>query len=414
MADGEEDSSSSHELFVAQKETADKLPKKSEPPSVVQPLEIDLGAHKHSEATNNSHTYNKVNQMSPRIMDKTSTLQDDIPCKVYGVVCYRIMLHVLLLYAVIGVSYLLFVQEKSSPFYANSESRTQSTVVALTNTNHPTENPTIYPSIRPTSGPTMSPTIYPSKAPTAHPTSNPTFDPSSVPTTAPSVNPTHNPTNILTIDPTREPTTEPSEYPSTEPTIEPTNDPTTIATNIPNHYIGDYKISAQNSSHGHWLLCDGSFIDKNIYSELFDVVGYSFDASLANTSLFKLPNPLNKVIGIHGESHSMGDTIGNETIILSEEQLPNHSHFIASDSDCEQSIYGQTLENIGGYPYLAWRCVYPNNFHNNYMLQTNVGVPNTFETSNTGNSHSLNVIQPTVYIGNLFIYTGRTTYSNKL
>ena len=58
------------------------------------------------------------------------------------------------------------------------------------------------------------------------------------------------------------PTQDPSEYTTPTPTNRPTLQPT-IDHSVYSNYIGDFKISAQNSSHGNWLLCDGSFLDSN-------------------------------------------------------------------------------------------------------------------------------------------------------
>ena len=439
MAEGNESSSSSYDLFVAQKETAEQLPNKSKQlqgpthnlntaPSntydediinsingtnaghpVIKPLEIDLGTHKHSAAnTGADHTYNEVNQMSPRIMERTAITTDSIPCKVYAVACYRIMLHVLLLYAVIGVSYLIFVQEKSSPFYSNNESSPQTAVITLTNTNYPTTSPTVYPSNGPTVNPSSTPSVAPTMNPSNSPTLNPTLLPSDGPSKQPTATPTPDPSLYPTMDPSPQPTNEPIEDPtfepsmepttnlSVEPTIEPTDNPSVA--NVPNHYIGDYKFSAQNSSHGNWLLCDGSFVDPTKYPELFDIIGYTFGSS---SSLFALPNAENRVIGVNGDSFPFGTDTGEAEVMLSENNLPSHWHYLAYRSD-SQGGYNEANGRI----YMGGRCIsciYGDPDYN-YHLGGTSNAPDAFRSASVGSGHPVNIMQPTIYAGNLFIF----------
>eukprot|EP01083_Nonionella_stella_P069982 186943_1 len=70
--------------------------------------------------------------------------------------------------------------------------------------------------------------------------------------------------------------------------------------------IGDLKLSLQTNNHGHWALCDGT---------LLPIDGY-----------FQLPNTTDSVLGIGGKTHPIGETIGKEEVVLTNNQLPKHTH----------------------------------------------------------------------------------------
>ena len=120
---------------------------------------------------------------------------------------------------------------------------------------------------------------------------------------------------VATSDPTSSPTYQPSDKPSNAssnaPTMKPTLQPT-IDHSMHENFIGDYKISAQNSSHGNWLLCDGSFVDIYTYPLLYDVIKHSFGSLTGNSSLFALPNASDRVAGINGDINEIGTIVGEE------------------------------------------------------------------------------------------------------
>ncbi len=69
--------------------------------------------------------------------------------------------------------------------------------------------------------------------------------------------------------------------------------------------VGEYKYSVKTHDYRGWLVCDGRFIDKNLYPKLFDKIGYSFGQSLINYNLFKLPDLRGRVAaGINDGSGS--------------------------------------------------------------------------------------------------------------
>ena len=329
----------------------------------------------------------------------------------------------LLLYSTIGVTYLLLASSSNcacTSAVEQSRSETENIYfTTFTPSSMPTEPPlTLIPSSHPTETPSFHPTQIPTQRPTTFQyTSSPTLEPTIEPTTEPTNEPTYEPTFEPTPEPTFEPTFEPTEEPTSEPIFQVTNTSTTIGpTGIPTneptyfpsedptfsptfyslygHYIGDFKISAHTESHGNWLLCDGSFIDPSDYPQLFDIIGYSFGSS---SSLFALPDASDRVIGVNGNSYSMGTITGNEDISLSEDNLPSHWHYVAQSGTCSGTSFSATDR-----PYLSTECY--DHPATSYVLGAKPGEPDRFHTGSTGSTSSFNIMQPTVFVGNLFVF----------
>lgn len=76
-----------------------------------------------------------------------------------------------------------------------------------------------------------------------------------------------------------------------------------------------------------WLLCDGSAVSRTDYADLFTVIGTTYGSGDGETT-FNLPNLSGRVaIGV-SNSHALGTTGGEETVTLSETELPEHSHVV--------------------------------------------------------------------------------------
>lgn len=76
-----------------------------------------------------------------------------------------------------------------------------------------------------------------------------------------------------------------------------------------------------------FLLCDGSAISRTTYSELFSVIGTTYGVGDGSTT-FNLPLMEGRVvIGVSG-THALGTTGGTESVTLTEQELPTHSHTI--------------------------------------------------------------------------------------
>jgi microcystin-dependent protein len=185
-------------------------------------------------------------------------------------------------------------------------------------------------------------------------------------------------------------------------------------------FIGDYKKSVKNSNHGGWLLCNGVAISREVYSGLFSEIGISFGAGNGSTT-FNLPDFSGKVFGSVNGSHPLGQSTGSETSILSTANLPPHTHSIDHDHATfssgqggshshtyDQRTYGQKAP-YGNEERTVWEfdsteqrvtSTAPDHNHS-------IDIPNYIGTSGSaGSSSPFSILQPTLYGGNIFIYSG--------
>jgi len=79
-----------------------------------------------------------------------------------------------------------------------------------------------------------------------------------------------------------------------------------------------------------WLFCDGSEIDRTTYVDLFNVIGTTFGVG-DGTDTFNLPDMRGRIaVGVGqqsgGTDFALADTGGEETHVLSVNELAAHSH----------------------------------------------------------------------------------------
>ena len=366
--EGDEISSSDSDGLFQQVAPTQKS-QKSKP--VISPFNIDQ-THERPNYTS-SHQYDQI--QSPSNTRKTNKW-------LYVMISICILL---LLYCTIGVTY-LFIDRMYTK--TNDTKCTCSNVVEMISV----ENSTSISSITPSNTPSVSPI---SSEPTPFPT---TYSSDLFPSNSPTTVPTKLPSSIPSETPTEQPSLKPTNSPTNKPPLQPT-----IDHSVYQNYIGDYKISAQTSNHGNWLLCDGTFVDPNIYSELYNIIGYSFGSKVIGTvNMFALPNGEDRILGIDGRSYSMGSNVGNEEITLNSANLPSHFHFIAASDLCDGNY--QAI----GREYLSQTCwgLYNDDRHYYRFGGVNDTIPNRWKSSSVGEASAISVIQPTIFIGDLFIYAG--------
>lgn len=165
-------------------------------------------------------------------------------------------------------------------------------------------------------------------------------------------------------------------------------------------FIADLKWSARDNDHVGWVKCDGRALSRTAYKELFDVVGTTYGVGDGLTT-FNIPDCRGRVLGGAGNgtgltARSKGAIVGAETHVLSTNEMPSHTH---------------TSNAVGGTLGLM-----TSNGDNTASggLDVTVGEPNlyaapvalTINSAGSGAAH--NNMQPTIFIGNVFIYAGES------
>ena len=93
-------------------------------------------------------------------------------------------------------------------------------------------------------------------------------------------------------------------------------------------YIGEIRMFGGNFAPNGWAFCHGQILPISENDTLFQLIGTTYGGDGQET--FQLPD-LRGRIPVHqgssqGESYILGQTAGTETVTLTQQQIPQHSH----------------------------------------------------------------------------------------
>jgi microcystin-dependent protein len=93
-------------------------------------------------------------------------------------------------------------------------------------------------------------------------------------------------------------------------------------------YLGEIRMFAGTFAPVGWLMCDGSILPISDYDALFQLIGTTYGGD--GQSTFALPD-LRGRMPVHmgtnaGTTFTVGEAAGVETVTLTPDQMPAHSH----------------------------------------------------------------------------------------
>lgn len=169
--------------------------------------------------------------------------------------------------------------------------------------------------------------------------------------------------------------------------------------------VGDLKWSIMTLDHEGWVMCDGRSVSRQKYKALFDVIGTSFGSESAST--FNLPDCRGRVVGTVGQgvgltNRAMGARVGAETHTLTTSEMPSHSHNVTDPGHTHaytNNTNDQGLNNT----------ITTESAADNADLSQTTGSSTTGITiQNNGGGQAHNNMQPTIFIGNVFILSTKS------
>lgn len=164
--------------------------------------------------------------------------------------------------------------------------------------------------------------------------------------------------------------------------------------------IGDIKYSAKSADHNGWLKCDGRAISRSTYATLFAVISTAFGSGNGTTT-FNLPDCRGRVLGAIGTgtgltARALGQTAGTETHTLIAAEIPAHTHGVTDPGHTHTLPIGSTdlvVTNGGPSDDVGQGSGYATG-----SSTTGISI------QSTGGGQPHENMQPTAFIGNVFIY----------
>lgn len=178
-------------------------------------------------------------------------------------------------------------------------------------------------------------------------------------------------------------------------------------------HIGEYKYTVRGGDFNGWLLCDGRSLSRQDYHLLFNIIGTTFGSVDGNS--FNLPDLRGRALAAigHGSNltnRNLGDSVGEETHLLTIPEMPAHTHTGATDSNGLHNHGGNTgttTAGNGSFRTTAGLTDYSCGTGDHSHTISSDGLhTHTFTTGSTGGSQSHNNMQPTFFGGNIFMYSG--------
>ena len=101
-------------------------------------------------------------------------------------------------------------------------------------------------------------------------------------------------------------------------------------------FVAEIRIFAGNFAPRGWAFCDGQLLPISQNTQLFSLIGTTYGGDGRTTTA--LPNlqgraPMHPGRGPGLTSRRLGERGGSETITLTEAQMPNHTHTLATEGD---------------------------------------------------------------------------------
>jgi microcystin-dependent protein len=167
-------------------------------------------------------------------------------------------------------------------------------------------------------------------------------------------------------------------------------------------YLGEVRAVGFNFAPRGWALCNGQTLAIAQNQALFALLGVQFGGN--GTTTFNLPDLRGRTSVSWGQSstgttYTEGEKGGSESITMTTQQLPLHTHSIAASTvdatlpDPTGSVYAAGSDN-SGTPVLAFTEAVPNAVMDPSALAT------------TGNSSPIPIVQPYLVVNYIIATTG--------
>ena len=105
-----------------------------------------------------------------------------------------------------------------------------------------------------------------------------------------------------------------------------------------NPYVGEIRMFGGNFAPAGWAFCQGQLIAISENDTLFNLIGTTYGGD--GQSTFGLPNLQGRAPVHVGSGFVLGQMAGSETVTVTTQQLPIHTHPMAASKDAANQITG--------------------------------------------------------------------------
>jgi microcystin-dependent protein len=95
-------------------------------------------------------------------------------------------------------------------------------------------------------------------------------------------------------------------------------------------YVGEIRIFAGNFAPAGWMFCEGQLLPISEYETLFNLIGTTYGGD--GQSTFGLPDLRGRIPIHQGNGFNLAQSGGVETVTLTVQQIPTHSHALMASS----------------------------------------------------------------------------------
>jgi microcystin-dependent protein len=116
-------------------------------------------------------------------------------------------------------------------------------------------------------------------------------------------------------------------------------------------YVGEIRLVGFNFAPQGWMLCNGALLPISQYETLFNLIGTTYGGD--GQSTFALPDLQGRIPVHQGSGFVIGQISGTETVTLTVNQIPVHSHapLAAATGGTSDSPAGNVWANWTGSQY---------------------------------------------------------------
>src|SRR5499426_4473401 len=96
-------------------------------------------------------------------------------------------------------------------------------------------------------------------------------------------------------------------------------------------YVGEIRIFAGNFAPAGWMFCEGQLLPISENETLFQLIGTTYGGD--GESTFALPDLRGRLPMHQGSGFTLAEVAGVETVTLTVQQIPVHSHPMLASAD---------------------------------------------------------------------------------